>query len=100
MCEIPANVVLADEFAKRFDGFSIDSNDLTQLTLGIDRDSADLAYLFDERNEAVKEMIRTAVRAAHKADTPSPPQPQPHERRSRCTRNRFQWRIGDEHSMI
>jgi len=67
MCEIPANVVLADEFAKRFDGFSIGSNDLTQLTLGIDRDSADLAYLFDERNEAVKEMIRAAVRAAHKA---------------------------------
>jgi len=67
MCEIPSNVVLADEFAKRFDGFSIGSNDLTQLTLGIDRDSADLAYLFDERNEAVKEMIRTVVRAAHKA---------------------------------
>ncbi|HEX6095940.1 MAG TPA: phosphoenolpyruvate synthase [Thermoanaerobaculia bacterium] len=68
MCEIPSNVVLASEFAKRFDGFSIGSNDLTQLTLGIDRDSADLAYLFDERNDAVKEMIRAVVHAAHKAD--------------------------------
>ena len=56
--------------ARRFDGFSIGSNDLTQLTLGIDRDSADLAYLFDERNAAVKEMIRAAVREAHKAGRP------------------------------
>jgi pyruvate, water dikinase len=67
MCEIPSNVLLADGFAERFDGFSIGSNDLTQLTLGIDRDSAELSYLFDERNEAVKEMIRMAVRAARKA---------------------------------
>ena len=67
MCEIPSNVLLAEGFAERFDGFSIGSNDLTQLTLGIDRDSAELSYLFDERNEAVKEMIRMAVRAARKA---------------------------------
>ena len=70
MCEIPSNVLLAEQFAQRFDGFSIGSNDLTQLTLGIDRDSADLAYLFDERNAAVKEMIRLVVRAAHKAGRP------------------------------
>ncbi len=67
MCEIPANVFLAEEFAARFDGFSIGSNDLTQLTLGIDRDSADLAALFDERNEAVKRAIREAIAKAHKA---------------------------------
>ena len=67
MCEIPANVFLAEEFAARFDGFSIGSNDLTQLTLGIDRDSADLAALFDERNEAVKRAIREAITKAHKA---------------------------------
>ena len=53
MCEIPSNVILASAFAKRFDGFSIGSNDLTQLTLGLDRDSADLAQLFDEQDEAV-----------------------------------------------
>ena len=67
MCEIPANVVLAEEFAKRFDGFSIGSNDLTQLTLGIDRDSDILAALFDERNEAVERMISEAIRKCHKA---------------------------------
>ena len=49
MCEIPSNVILASAFAERFDGFSIGSNDLTQLTLGVDRDSADLAQLFDDR---------------------------------------------------
>lgn len=52
MCEIPANVILATAFAKRFDGFSIGSNDLTQLTLGVDRDSHELAPLFDESDEA------------------------------------------------
>ena len=57
MAEIPSNVILADEFCKYFDGFSIGSNDLTQLTLGIDRDSEKLAATFDERNEAVKRMI-------------------------------------------
>ena len=67
MCEIPSNVILADEFAQRFDGFSIGSNDLTQLVLGVDRDSADLAYLFDERNEAVKRMIRDVIVRAHAA---------------------------------
>ncbi|MCB2184177.1 MAG: phosphoenolpyruvate synthase [Desulfobulbaceae bacterium] len=67
MCEIPANVVLADGFATRFDGFSIGSNDLTQLVLGIDRDAEELADLFDERNEAVKRMIRSLIKSAHAA---------------------------------
>jgi len=61
MCEIPNNVILLDEFAKRFDGFSIGSNDLTQLTLGVDRDSEVVAFDYDERDEGVKEMIRLAV---------------------------------------
>ena len=61
MCEIPNNVVLIDEFAKRFDGFSIGSNDLTQLTLGVDRDSEIVAFDYDERDEGVKEMLRLAV---------------------------------------
>jgi pyruvate,water dikinase len=61
MCEIPNNVILIDEFAKRFDGFSIGSNDLTQLTLGVDRDSEMVAFDYDERDEGVKEMIRLAV---------------------------------------
>lgn len=64
MCEIPSNVLLADEFSRVFDGFSIGSNDLTQLTLGLDRDSALVAHLFDERNEAVKRMIVNAIRTA------------------------------------
>ena len=67
MCEIPSNVILADKFAERFDGFSIGSNDLTQLTLGVDRDSGELADLFDERNEAVQWMIETVIERAHKA---------------------------------
>ena len=66
MCEIPANVILAEEFAKRFDGFSIGSNDLTQLTLGVDRDSGELAALFDESNPAVLWMIREVIARAHK----------------------------------
>jgi pyruvate,water dikinase len=61
MCEIPNNVILIDEFARRFDGFSIGSNDLTQLTLGVDRDNAIVAFDYDERDEGVKEMIRLAV---------------------------------------
>ncbi len=65
MCEIPANVVLTEEFAARFDGFSIGSNDLTQLLLGVDRDSALLAPLFDERNEAVTRTIADVIRRAH-----------------------------------
>src|SRR5438067_2184171 len=68
MCEIPSNVVLAERFAERFDGFSIGSNDLTQLVLGVDRDSAELSDLFDERNEAVKIVIHDVIRAAHKQD--------------------------------
>lgn len=68
MCEIPSNVVLAEKFAQRFDGFSIGSNDLTQLVLGVDRDSAELSELFDERNEAVKSVIHDVIRAAHKKD--------------------------------
>ena len=67
MCEIPSNVILAADFAERFDGFSIGSNDLTQLTLGVDRDSELLASVFDEQNEAVKWMIRSVIQAAHKA---------------------------------
>ncbi len=67
MCEIPSNVILAKAFAERFDGFSIGSNDLTQLTLGVDRDSEDLAELFDEQDEAVKWMIENVIREAHKA---------------------------------
>ena len=65
MCEIPSNVVLADEFADVFDGFSIGSNDLTQLTLGLDRDSELVAGIFDERNEAVKKLIKQVIEAAH-----------------------------------
>jgi len=64
MCELPSNVLLADEFSLVFDGFSIGSNDLTQLTLGLDRDSAAIADLFDERNEAVKSMVRMAIQKA------------------------------------
>ena len=67
MCEIPSNVILARQFAEVFDGFSIGSNDLTQLVLGVDRDSRLLAELFDERNEAVMEMVRQAIAAAHRA---------------------------------
>jgi pyruvate,water dikinase len=64
MIEIPSNVLLADEFAKLFDGFSIGSNDLTQLTLGLDRDSSLISYLFTEENPAVKTLIRDSIRAA------------------------------------
>lgn len=66
MAEIPSNIILADEFSDRFDGFSIGSNDLTQLVLGIDRDSTELAASFDERNAAVKASIRMLIQAAHK----------------------------------
>ncbi|HET6424720.1 MAG TPA: putative PEP-binding protein, partial [Planctomycetaceae bacterium] len=64
MCEIPSNVILADQFAEVFDGFSIGSNDLTQLLLGVDRDSEIVAHLFDERNPAVKSMIASVIQAA------------------------------------
>ncbi len=68
MAEIPANIILAADFAERFDGFSIGSNDLTQLTLGVDRDSERLAPLFDERNPAVTRSIETLIAAAHDAN--------------------------------
>ena len=61
MCEIPSNVILAEEFAEIFDGFSIGSNDLTQLILGVDRDSEIVAPIFDERNAAVKKMIAQVI---------------------------------------
>ena len=64
MCELPSNVLLADEFSQVFDGFSIGSNDLTQLTLGLDRDSALVAHLFDERNHGVKRMVQKAITTA------------------------------------
>ena len=70
MCEVPSNVILANEFLKVFDGFSIGSNDLTQLTLGLDRDSAVVAHLFDESNEAVKSLIADVIKAAHMAKKP------------------------------
>jgi len=69
MCEIPSNVVLAEQFAARFDGFSIGSNDLTQLVLGVDRDSDVLAALFDERNEAVKRTIAELLAKAKASGT-------------------------------
>jgi pyruvate,water dikinase len=65
MCEIPSNVILADQFAEVFDGFSIGSNDLTQLTLGLDRDSDIVAHLFDERNDAVKRMVAQVIKVAN-----------------------------------
>ncbi|UVT18383.1 MAG: phosphoenolpyruvate synthase [Nitrospira sp.] len=64
MCEIPSNVILAEQFAEVFDGFSIGSNDLTQLLLGVDRDSEIIAYLFDERNQAVKSMVASVIKVA------------------------------------
>jgi pyruvate,water dikinase len=67
MCELPANVIYADEFLRVFDGYSIGSNDLTQLALGIDRDSEMVAHLFDERNGAVERMVEMAIEAAHRA---------------------------------
>jgi pyruvate,water dikinase len=70
MAEVPSNVILADDFAERFDGFSIGSNDLTQLTLGVDRDSVDLAELFDERDPAVTGLIAELIERAHHHDIP------------------------------
>lgn len=69
MCEIPSNVIVADQFADIFDGFSIGSNDLTQLTLGLDRDSDLVAHIFDERNDAVKRLVKQVIDTAH-AHTP------------------------------
>ena len=67
MCELPANALLAEEFLEYFDGFSIGSNDMTQLTLGLDRDSGIVSHLFDERNPAVKKMLTMAIEACNKA---------------------------------
>lgn len=66
MCELPANAILAEQFLEYFDGFSIGSNDLTQLTLGLDRDSGVIAHLFDERNEAIKSLLHMAISACKK----------------------------------
>jgi pyruvate,water dikinase len=70
MCEVPSNALLADEFLQLFDGFSIGSNDLTQLTLGLDRDSGTVAHLFDERNEAVRWLIARAIDAGRRLHKP------------------------------
>jgi pyruvate,water dikinase len=70
MCEVPSNAVLAESFLHVFDGFSIGSNDLTQLTLGLDRDSGTVAHLFDERNDAVRWLIARAIEAARKLGKP------------------------------
>lgn len=67
MCEVPSNVILADEFVKIFDGFSIGSNDLTQLSLGLDRDSGLVAHIYDERHPAVKTLIAQAIKSVHAA---------------------------------
>jgi pyruvate,water dikinase len=66
MCEVPSNVILAEEFLDMFDGFSIGSNDLTQLTLGVDRDSELVSHVYDERNGAVKKLIRRVIEVANK----------------------------------
>lgn len=68
MCELPSNAILADEFLEHFDGFSIGSNDMTQLTLGLDRDSGLIAHAFDERDPAVKKMLHLAIDACHKQE--------------------------------
>jgi pyruvate,water dikinase len=66
MCEIPSNVILAEKFLEYFDGFSIGTNDLTQLTLGLDRDSELVSYLYDERDEAVKKLVASVIERTHK----------------------------------
>jgi pyruvate,water dikinase len=70
MCELPSNVVDADRFLEVFDGYSIGSNDLTQLTLGIDRDSGTVAHLFNERDDAVRSMIAEAIAVARRKGRP------------------------------
>jgi pyruvate,water dikinase len=65
MSEVPSNVILADEFSEVFDGFSIGTNDLTQLALGLDRDSELVSHIYDERNEAVKRLVKQAIDVAH-----------------------------------
>jgi pyruvate,water dikinase len=85
MCEIPNNVLLIDEFSKIFDGFSIGSNDLTQLTLGVDRDSAIVAFDFDERDAGVKQMIRLAVEGCRRNPRACADRPRPTFRKSQNT---------------
>ncbi|WP_315814733.1 putative PEP-binding protein [Paraflavitalea speifideaquila] len=68
MAELPSNIIMARQFARHIDGFSIGSNDLTQLVLGLDRDSSLVAHIYDERNEAVKSMITMLIRAAREAN--------------------------------
>ena len=68
MCEIPSNVILAEDFLKVFDGFSIGTNDLTQLMLGVDRDSELVAHVYDERNEAVKRMVKWVIETSNSKD--------------------------------
>src|SRR4029078_6183135 len=70
MCELPSNVIRARDFLRVFDGYSIGSNDLTQLVLGLDRDSGTVAHLFDERDDAVRDLIAQAIDAAHEAGKP------------------------------
>jgi pyruvate,water dikinase len=70
MCELPSNVVRARDFLQVFDGYSVGSNDLTQLTLGLDRDSGTVAYLFDERDDSVRDMIAKAIEVAQTAGKP------------------------------
>jgi pyruvate, water dikinase len=70
MCELPSNVFAIDDFARIFDGFSIGSNDLTQLVLGVDRDSGELAHVFDEENPAVKSAIREAIQGSKRNGRP------------------------------
>ena len=95
MAEIPSNIILAREFAERFDGFSIGSNDLTQLTLGVDRDSARLAELFDERNPAVTRSIESLISDAHESQAqgravrPTPQQRSQLRRVPRAVRDRL-----------
>jgi pyruvate,water dikinase len=66
MCEVPSNVIMADEFSEIFDGFSIGSNDLTQLVLGLDRDSEKVSHIFDERDPAVKRMVQWVIEKVKK----------------------------------
>ena len=66
MCELPANAILAEQFLEHFDGFSVGSNDLTQLTLGLDRDSGIIAHLFDEGNPAILALLENAINACKK----------------------------------
>ena len=86
MCEVPSNAILADEFLEHFDGFSIGSNDMTQLTLGLDRDSSLVAASFDERDPAVKFMLERAIKACRDAGQvrrhlrPGPQRPPRHGR--------------------